>query len=188
MKNCDVLSADDEDKPLVSSILGGNRALYRVLVQKHERYVYGLGISFFHNADDASDFTQDVFLQAYKKLFQFEGKSRFSTWLYSIAWRTAVNRKERVKEYQSIAECEYESAYDTPEESSIKDVVRKAVREAVDELPEKYRICVDMYFFYDRSYQEIEAITGFPVNTIKSHVFRAKKILKERLVDFIEDR
>jgi RNA polymerase sigma-70 factor (ECF subfamily) len=44
-------------------------------------------------------------------------------------------------------------------------------------------VCVDLFFFYDRSYQEIEAITGFPVNTVKSHVFRAKKMLRERLED-----
>ena len=52
---------------------------------------------------------------------------------------------------------------------------------SMQELPERYRVCVDMFFFYDRSYQEIETITGFPVNTIKSHVFRAKKILREKL-------
>ncbi len=59
--------------------------------------------------------------------------------------------------------------------------------EALGELPERYRICVDMFFFYDRSYLEIEAITGFPVNTIKSHVFRAKKILREKLEGIAPD-
>ncbi|MCL2473082.1 MAG: hypothetical protein FWF26_05320, partial [Treponema sp.] len=46
--------------------------------------------------------------------------------------------------------------------------------------------CVDLYFFYDRSYNEIETITGYPVNTIKSHVFRAKKILRKQLEDYAE--
>ncbi|MDR2601500.1 MAG: RNA polymerase sigma factor [Spirochaetaceae bacterium] len=184
--NEDELSANNEDKSLVSSILSGNKALYRVLIQKHEQRVFALGVSFFHNTEAAADFVQDVFLRAYRKLDQFEGKSRFSTWLYSIAWRSAVNQKDRVKEYQSIADVEYESEYDTPEESSIKNVMREAVRNAVDDLPNKYKVCIDLYFFYDRSYQEIETITGYPVNTIKSHVFRAKKILKEKLADFME--
>ncbi|MDR2521168.1 MAG: sigma-70 family RNA polymerase sigma factor [Spirochaetaceae bacterium] len=178
--------ACDDDAAYVSAVLGGNTALYRVLVQKHERHVYGMGLGFFHNAEDAADFTQDVFLQAFRKLSQFEGKARFSTGLYSVAWRTAVNRKERTREYQSIADSEFESAYDTPEDANIKAVTRQAIREAVAELPEKYRVCIDLYFFYDRSYQEIEVITGFPVNTIKSHVFRAKKILKEKLLNFVE--
>jgi RNA polymerase sigma-70 factor (ECF subfamily) len=51
----------------------------------------------------------------------------------------------------------------------------------VAELPEKYRVCVDLYFFYDRSVREIGEITGFPENTVKSHVYRAKKILREKL-------
>ena len=53
--------------------------------------------------------------------------------------------------------------------------------QAVQELPGKYRICIDLFFFYDRSIKEIGAITGFPENTVKSHVFRAKKLLRERL-------
>ncbi|MDR0552402.1 MAG: RNA polymerase sigma factor [Spirochaetaceae bacterium] len=189
MRRLSVAFEDDEDTALVSSILAGSKDLYRVLVQKHQRNVYGLGLSFFHNADDAAEFTQDVFLQAFRKLEQFEGKARFSTWLYSIGWRTAVNRKERVKECQSLAEGDYEntavSRDDTPEESNVKELTRKAVREAVAALPDKYRICVDLYFFYDRSYAEIETITGFPLNTIKSHVFRAKKILREKLTGWI---
>jgi RNA polymerase sigma-70 factor (ECF subfamily) len=50
-------------------------------------------------------------------------------------------------------------------------------------LPEKYRVCVDLYFFYDCSIKEIEVITGFPENTVKSHVYRAKKLLREKLDD-----
>ena len=56
-----------------------------------------------------------------------------------------------------------------------------AVREAIKELPEKYRICLDMYFFYDMTYNEISDVVELPVNTIKSHIFRAKKILKDKL-------
>jgi len=70
---------------------------------------------------------------------------------------------------------------DTPERIAIKEAAREAVQAAVKDLPERFRICVDLYFHYDRSHQEIEAITGYPVNTIKSHVFRAKKMLREKL-------
>jgi RNA polymerase sigma-70 factor (ECF subfamily) len=67
-----------------------------------------------------------------------------------------------------------------------REAIRVAVRTAVAGLPERYRACVDLFFFYERSYQEIEAITGYPVNTIKSHVFRAKKLLREQLAEFVE--
>ena len=57
------------------------------------------------------------------------------------------------------------------------------IRESISELPEKFSICIVLYFYYDMSYNEISIVTDLPVNTIKSHVFRAKKLLKDRLAE-----
>jgi len=70
----------------------------------------------------------------------------------------------------------------------IRQAAREAVLASLRELPERYRVCIDMFFFYDCSYREIEEITGFPVNTVKSHVFRAKKLLREKLKGIGEAR
>jgi RNA polymerase sigma-70 factor (ECF subfamily) len=180
------IGSDDDDRMILEQILAGQKELYRLLVKRHERAVYGMGMSFFRNAEDASDFTQDVFIKAYRSLAHFEGRSRFSTWLYRIAYNTAVNSVTRKKDYQSLAEEERIPDRDTPERNVLRAALRETVREAVKELPDRYRICVDLFFFYDRSYQEIEGITGYPVNTIKSHVLRAKNILREKLKGFIE--
>jgi RNA polymerase sigma-70 factor (ECF subfamily) len=143
-----------------------------------------MGVSFLRNEEDASDFTQEVFLKVFRNLSRFERRSRFSTWLYKIAYNTAVNGVNRRKEYRSLAEDEDEATdCDTPERLLIREAARVAVRESLRELPERYRICVDLFFFYDRSYREIEAITGLPLNTVKSHIFRAKELLRERLED-----
>ncbi|MDR0382727.1 MAG: sigma-70 family RNA polymerase sigma factor [Spirochaetaceae bacterium] len=174
------------DETIAAEIIAGRQELFRLLVERHERRVIGLGLGFFRNEDEAADFAQDVFLKAASALPQFEGRSRFSTWLYRIAYTSAINRVNRRKEYRSLSENDCESAYGTPEEEHIKALAREAVRQAVAELPEKYRICVDLFFFYERSYEEIKVITGHPVNTIKSHVFRAKKILREKLKSFVE--
>ena len=179
---------DDEndlnDQLIVSQVLCGQKNLFRLLVRRHERAVYGMGIGFFRNKEDASDFTQEVFLKAYRSLSCFEGRSRFSTWLYKIAYNTAINEVNRRKEYRSLTEEDAErlvNTVDTPERITIRNAAKEAVQEALNDLPERFKICVDLFFFYDRSYQEIEVITGFPVNTIKSHVFRAKKLLRKRL-------
>ncbi|MDR3325428.1 MAG: sigma-70 family RNA polymerase sigma factor [Spirochaetaceae bacterium] len=173
-----------DDKLIVARVVSGERALYRFLVERHQRQVNALGLSFLRNRDDAADFSQEVFFKAFHCLGQFEGAARFSTWLYRIAYNTALNKVNRRKEYLSLADnYEAESLGLSPEEESVKEAVRQAVRQAVAELPERYRICIDLFFFYDRSYEEIEAITGDPVGTIKSHVFRAKKILREKLRD-----
>jgi RNA polymerase sigma-70 factor (ECF subfamily) len=176
-----IFTGGDEDRLIVSQIIAGQKEFFRLLVERYERAVYGMGLSFFRNAEDASDFTQDVFLKVYRSLPRFEGRSRFSTWLYKIAYNTAVNGLQRQKEYRSLAEEEIPRDEDTPERDLLRTAAREAVLEALEGLPERYRICVDLFFFYDRSYQEIEVITGFPVNTIKSHVFRAKKLLREKL-------
>jgi RNA polymerase sigma-70 factor (ECF subfamily) len=181
----EIPEGDIDDRMIVSQVIAGQKDMFRLLVRRYERAVHGMGISFFRNAEDASDFTQEVFLKVYRSLPRFEGRSRFSTWLYKIAYNTAINGVNRRKDYQSLAEEEQNSTLpgdrNTPERALLRNAARDAVLEALENLPERYRICVDLFFFYDRSYQEIEAITGFPVNTIKSHVFRAKKLLREKL-------
>jgi RNA polymerase sigma-70 factor (ECF subfamily) len=188
----DLVLADDE--MLVSQVLAGQTEQFRVLVKRHQKAVYGLGYSFLRNAEDTADFVQEVFLKAYRNLGLFEGRSRFSTWLYKIAYNTAINQVQRRKpsaDYQSLADAEGPvpkalANEESPEREVMRKTLRDAVREAVKELPERFRVCIDLFYFYDRSYQEIERITGIALNTIKSHVFRAKKLLKEKLKEYME--
>jgi len=185
------VGGDRSDEFIVSQITSGQKDLFRLLVRRYSRPVYGMGMSFFRNAEDASDFAQEVFLKAYRGLPRFEGRSRFSTWLYKIAYNTAINgvsrRAEFRMDFRSLAEADRMPQAsepvdgDTPERQAIRGAAREAVLASLRELPERYRVCVDLSFFYDCSYHEIEAITGFPVNTVKSHVFRAKKLLREKL-------
>jgi RNA polymerase sigma-70 factor (ECF subfamily) len=170
-----------DDFPVIEQILSGHAELFKFLVQRYQKAVYSMGMSFFHNSEDAADFSQEVFLKAFRGLPRFQGKARFSTWLYRIAYNTGINGIKRREDYRSLAEEEEPPDFGTPDRKAILAAARDAVKQAVAGLPERYRICVDLFFFYDRSYQEIELITGYPVNTIKSHVFRAKKLLQNSL-------
>ncbi|MBQ9623027.1 MAG: RNA polymerase subunit sigma-24, partial [Treponema sp.] len=94
----------------------------------------------------------------------------------------------RRKEYLPISDEEnLEDSDLTPEKNQIRKITVLAVREAVKDLPEKFKICVELYFFYDNSHAEISKITGEGINTIKSHIFRAKKILREKLRSYYEE-
>lgn len=173
------------DELLIKEILYGNTSLYAKLVAPYKKRIQSLGAGFFRNESDVEDFVQDVLIKAYSSLSSFRGESLFSTWLLRIAYTTALNTKNRRREYDSIAdECMLVSSTDSPEEAQIKKLTAEAVREAVKELPERYSECLDMYFFHDLSYEQIAQVTELPVNTIKSHIFRAKKILRNKLRDF----
>jgi RNA polymerase sigma-70 factor (ECF subfamily) len=182
----DVSLGIDEDRIILEQVLAGQKELFRLLVKRYEQAVYGMGIGFFHNREDASDFTQEVFLKVYQNLSKFEGRSRFSTWLYKIAYNTGLNHVKRKKDYQSLVEEEAIPDKDTPEKKVLRVFIKDSILEALKDLPGRFRACVDLFFFYDCSLKEIEAITGYPVNTVKSHVFRAKKLLRDKLEGITE--
>lgn len=170
---------------LVKETLAGKKDSFARLMALYQKRVEALGMSFFHNREDTEDFVQDVFLKAYSKLDTFRGESRFSTWLTRIAYTTAINTKSRRKETNSLLDEDILiSEMDSPEQTELRRVTEQAVQEAVKNLPENYRACMTLYFFLQTPYDEIAVITGLPVNTIKSHIFRAKKILREKLRDY----
>jgi RNA polymerase sigma-70 factor (ECF subfamily) len=170
-----------DEQLLVDQIVSGQKELFRLLIKAYQQKVHAMGLSFFHNREDAADFTQEVFLKAYRNLVSFKGHARFSTWLYRIAYNTAVNSINRRKEYHSMAE--EPVTEEGPEQQVLLAAVQQTIKTAVAELPEKYRVCIDLYFFYGCSIKEVGDITGFPENTVKSHVFRAKKLLRENLAE-----
>lgn len=174
------------DSELVKKALRNDSSAFSQLVGFYYHKVRALGISFFKNQADTEDFIQEVFLKAYTYLYSFRNESLFSTWLMRIAYNLAINAINRRKEYSTLSNEDLLLDTDlSPEEKQLQKATAEAVREAIKELPEKYAICLDLYFFYDTPYKEISKIIDIPENTIKSHIFRAKKILREKLTDLI---
>lgn len=169
---------------LVRSAISGNETAFAELIKLNHRRITALGMSFFKNQTDTEDFVQDVFIKAYTKLETFRGDSLFSTWLTRLAYTTALNSIKRRKEYLPLADENILFDPDlTPEEKEVKRITIETIRESVKELPEKLGICLDLYFFYDMSYTEICDVTEMPMNTVKSNIFRAKKLLREKLTE-----
>lgn len=171
-----------QDYEICKAVLNGDTQAFAVLAAQYQKRVYMLGLSFFENTEDCEDFVQDVMLKAYSALGTFRAEAPFVTWLMRIAYNTALNSVQKRQRYTSLAEgTEIQYKGDNPEDKHLNECVILSVREAVNNLPDNYRICIDLYFFYDLSYADIAAITELPLNTIKSHIFRAKKILREYL-------
>ena len=175
-----------EDWLWIEQAAQGDSHAFSHIVRAYQRRIAALGMSFFNNIADTEDFVQDVFIKIFNSIKTFRGESRFSTWITRIAYNTAVNLVTRRKEYSSLANEELvtDSSYG-PEEENIRRVSQEALREAIKELPALHAVCLDLFFFHDLEYKEISVITDLPVNTIKSHIFRAKKLLRDKLIEKI---
>jgi RNA polymerase sigma-70 factor (ECF subfamily) len=174
------------DDWLVKQAAEGDTCAFSHIVRLYKNRIAALGMSFFKNPADTEDFVQDVFIKIFNSLKLFRGDSLLSTWITRIAYNTAINAVTRRKEFCSLVNEELVADSSAgPEEENIMRVTKEALQEAVKELPEIHAVCVDLYFFHDISHKEISVITGLPVNTIKSHIFRAKKLLRDKLSDKI---
>lgn len=182
---------DDQDNILVEKVLEGDTGSYRVIVDRHKSRIFYLGLRFFHNNEDAQDFAQEVFIKAFKKLYSFSGEVPFGAWLYRLAFNCAVNKYEfdklRLTEPEEPEERRgyaYEE-YTAPEKAAMDEELRGKVNDALADLPDAYKIVIRMHFFDHLTYGEISEITDIPVNTIKSHVSRAKKLIKDVLSSYV---
>jgi len=175
-----------EDEAIIAQVLDGDVEAFAELVRRHRDSVYRVGLSWFHRHEEAEDLVQEVFVKAYTKLASFRGASRFSTWLLRIAYNTAISGRERRKTPEEFDGESYVDPREGVEAGVVAGESARELREALAELSPDQALCVDLCFFQDLSYVEIAEVTGYPVNTIKSHVFRAKRALREKLRDRME--
>ncbi len=169
------------DEQIVRKVIQGHEELFRIIVERYQKKIFAIGMRFYRNEDDSNDFVQDVFMKAYDNLAAFRGDSRFYSWIVKIAYNHGINSVRSRKPGGSIEDDAVPYYGPPPETVCLRNEIRDVLMKALNELPERYRICVDMYFFFNLSYGEIHEITGYPVNTIKSHVLRSKYMLRDML-------
>jgi RNA polymerase sigma-70 factor (ECF subfamily) len=172
------------DGDIIERVLDGETDAFSVLVRRYSARVYALGKSFFRNEHDAADFAQEVFAKAYSKLTLFEGRSSFGTWLLRIGYNLGVNEMKRGKRAESMPEGFEPSSNSTPESELLASEAKRAVEKALEGLPPEHLMCLRLSLYKGMSYADIKDITGIPINTIKSHVFRAKERLRSILKDY----
>lgn len=173
-----------DDGELVTRIVdAGDDAAFAELVRRHEGRVRGLLMRLTHGDRTlADDLGQEVFLRAYRGLAGFEGRARFSTWLYRIAYNVYLNHRNRAKQLVSLPE-DYERVAAAPEGEQSPGLydIRNDLRAAIATLPERYRAVVVLYYLEDVSYPEIAEMLEMPLGTVKTHLHRARKELRAAL-------
>jgi RNA polymerase sigma-70 factor (ECF subfamily) len=130
--------------------------------------------------DDAGDLTQTAFLKAYERLATFDVEQKFFSWLYRIAINEALNHLKRRSKLLPL-DGEWPSAATSPEATLVISDLTVHVQDALMSISPEYRAVLVLRHFEDCSYDQIAEIVGVPEKTVKSRLFTARRLLKERL-------
>lgn len=177
---------NQDDRIYIQSVKQGNLASYTYLVDKYKNMAFTIALKILANAQDAEDAAQESFVKAYMQIGSFEGKSKFSTWLYTIVYRTAVSKLQQPRLIMQSIDNELEESYNyeyspAPLEAMQAHERARYVKEAIDRLPQMEALIVTLYYLNDSPIEEIEQITGLSNSNVKVKLFRARKVLGKEL-------
>ncbi len=183
--------ADQDDVALVSASKAGDQDAFAQLVQRHQRRVFNLVFRMLQQYEEANEVTQETFFAAWQGLPSFRGDARFSTWLYRIAYNCCLKQLEQRKRDSALQvaiqaeQALQEESCDERATEELETYERQAlVREHLSLLPAKYRVVLILRHLQEMTYEEMAEILTIPIGTIKTHLFRARNLLKERLETF----
>jgi len=187
----DEFVSDDPDFEIVERVRNGETDAFEELVRKHGRRVYRSLLSILGSTEEAEDALQDAFLKAFQHLPNFEGRSKFSTWLVRIAINTGLQRVRGRKDFDSLDEESEEfrprniqAWTDTPEEFYSREELRRLVEREVMKLPVKYRVALMLRDLEELSTEEAAAALGLSIPGLKARVLRGRLMLRESMVPY----
>ncbi len=175
------------DIELIDQTLAGDQSAYADLVKRHQRFVFTLALRFAKNREDAEEITQDCFVKAYRSLALFQRQSKFSTWLYSIVYTTAMSslRKKRVATSSIDDEDNAIQIEDNTASFDVNNAENKSrsyyLNQAIGQLLPDDAAIITLFYKGEQSLEEIAQALGIEANTVKVKLFRARQRLKERL-------
>ena len=184
-----------DDADLVARAGQGDSAAFGELVDRHRTAVYRAALAALGSHAEAEDAAQDAFLLAYRRLGSFRGEASFKTWLLTITWHQAINRRRALTRIMrrlvtsKDAEAEAHDAMlaavassgPTPEGAAMEQELQQAIRQAINGLTAKLRDALVLAQSGQYSYEEIAAMVNAPVGTIKWRVSEARRVVKQRL-------
>jgi RNA polymerase sigma-70 factor (ECF subfamily) len=192
--------ADQEEAAILDRARSGDRDAFAAIVERHQQYVYRLVIRMLRcDRENAADLAQEVFLRVYRGLGSFDGRARFSTWVHKITMNVVISDVRRRRAGKRgrwtfsldvpIAGTddlciEPQERGPAPEERVYHGEIARAVRAAVDTLPDEFREAVLLRDLQDLSYEEIGEILDLPPGTVRSRIHRGRLLLQHKLRQF----
>jgi RNA polymerase sigma-70 factor (ECF subfamily) len=183
------IQSDQSDKQLVSQTLQGNYDAFRKLLERYQDMVYGVAYSYLRNFHDAQDLAQEVFLKVYHKLAAYDRKHAFSSWLYVIAKRAALDwlkAHQRIPESEAITE-------DLPDRTPGPDAlvqsqeIEHQLNAALAHLSEVNRETFCLYYVNGYSINEISQFLSIPTGTVKRRLHISRKLLREEVINMTRE-
>lgn len=178
---------------LVRLAKSGDRGAFADLVELYKDKIYHLAYRMLGNRQEAEDIVQETFLRVFRNLERYDEALKFSTWIYRIGTNVSIDRLRRRRTAYSL---DAETASDgdgqdwhgllasedlTPEGQVLLSETQRRIRNAIDDLPEKYKSVVILKYLHDMSLQEIGDVLGMPVTTVKTRVHRGREFLRRKL-------
>ena len=171
---------------VITQAVNGNIKAFELIVKQYEKLVFSVLNKLLYTKEDVEEVSQDVFMKVYKNLKTFQFQSKLSTWIARIAYLTALNHIKKHKKNDTgsnITDLENWHFSDESPESvyETKDTMNY-IAKLMEQMPVQYKTVLTLYHLQEFSYQEIVQITGLPEGTIKGYLFRARKLLKDKLM------
>ncbi len=170
----------------------GDRQAFQAVYEVFKNRVYGTAFRFTNNHDEASDLTQDIFINIYKKIRMFEFKSSFSTWVYRLSVNMSIDRIRKLRRYgiSSMDDPDFAETSDYkkvqkehqltgPGETALKGESAGKMQQAITKLSPKLKTVVVLRYIEDLPYSEVARILRCSEGTVKSRLNRAHMKLKE---------
>ncbi|MBQ4803770.1 RNA polymerase sigma factor [Aquimarina sp. MMG015] len=170
------------DQYYIKQVLEGDVNAFSTLVERYQNLVYTVIYRMVRNKEEAEEIAQDTFIKAYKSLSNYRGEAKFSTWLYTIAYRKSLDAIKTKKRFvateliEEISEGEVTNVNDAL--SYLQDKERKQIiSDSILKLPEEEAVIITLYYFEEKSVKEIKDIVGITENNIKIKLYRSRKKL-----------
>ncbi|NOU70301.1 sigma-70 family RNA polymerase sigma factor [Paenibacillus sp. LMG 31458] len=176
------------DEQLIDQVRQGHSDAYRVLVERHKSYIYTLVYRMVPHKETAEDLTQEVFVKLFRSLAHFRGDAKFTTWLYRMTTNlvTDFRRSQKRKPYEALLDKMkgwFTDAREQPEEMAMLRDEQERMQALLSELPDKYRLIMYLFHYKQLSYQEMSEVTGLPMKTLETRLYRGKAMLKEKWLE-----
>jgi len=175
------MMVNNRDQALVERCRKGERQALEALIREYQRPVYNAAYRILGNPDDAADATQAAFLKVFENLDRYDPNYKLFSWIYRIAVNESINQIKRIRKLEPLEDDAVADGVG-PDSTAESSDLSRCIQEGLMALTDEYRTVVVLRHFSDLSYREISDVLEIPEKTVKSRLYSARQLMKDRLL------